>query len=96
MARELMPGLIAHCQHEGAALSIEFKGITGYCHYCHDIFNLIKKSIEINNKLKKWWQSWQSLAQSKSRLMGFAIIKFYAVKRPPKYGAERCINQNNT
>lgn len=52
MARELMPGLVAHCQHEGAALSIEFKGIKVYCHHCHDIFNLIKKSIEINNKLK--------------------------------------------
>jgi len=83
MARDLMPRLAAHCQHEGAALffiSLEF---AGYCHYCHDIFNLIKKSIEINNKLKKCWQSWQSLAKSKSRLMGITLIKFYVVGRPP-------------
>lgn len=96
MARRLMPTLAARCQHKEAALlplSLEF---ADHCHYCHDIFNLIKKSIGINNKLKKWWQSWQWLAQSKSRLMGFTLIKFYAVKRPPKYSAKRCINQNNT
>jgi lipase chaperone LimK len=83
MAKVLMPRLVAHCQHEGAALFIEFKGMKGYCHYCHDIFNLIKKSIEINNKFKKWWQSWQSLAKSKSRLMGITLIKFHVVGRPP-------------
>ena len=83
MARRLIPRLPAHCQHEVAALPHISIELAGYCHYCHDIFNLIKKSIEINNKLKKWWQSWQSLAQSKSRLMGFTLIKFYAVERPP-------------
>jgi hypothetical protein len=96
MARRLMPRLPARCQHKVVELSLVSIELAGHCHYCHDIFNLIKKSIEINNKLKKWWQSWQSLAQSKSRLMGFTLIKFNAVKRPPKYGAERCINQNNT
>lgn len=83
MARHVMPRLALHCQHKVAALfpvSLEF---ASHCHYCHDIFNLIKKSIEINNMLKKWWQSWQSLAQSKFRLKGFTLIKFYAVERPP-------------
>jgi hypothetical protein len=83
MARDLMPRLAAHCQHEGAALSFISLEFAVYCHYCHDIFNLIKKSIEINNKLKKWWQSWQSLAQSKSRLMAFKFYFLNAVVRPP-------------
>ena len=83
MARDLMPGLVAHCQHEGAALSIEFKGVKGYCHYCHDISNLIKRNIEINNKLKKWWQSWQSLAESKLWLMGITFNFLMMVGRPP-------------
>lgn len=83
MARCLMPRLPARCQHKGAALHLVSIEFAGDYHYCHDIFNLIKKSIEINNKLKKWWQSWQSLAQSKYRLMGFTLIKFYAVERPP-------------
>ena len=80
MARDLMPGLVAHCQHEGATLSIEFKGVKGYC---HDISNLIKRNIEINNKLKKWWQSWQSLAKSKLWLMGITFNFLSAVERPP-------------
>jgi hypothetical protein len=83
MAKDLMPRLVAHCQHEGAALSIEFKGMRGYCHYCHDISNLIKKNIKINNKLKKWWQSWQPLAQSKFWLMGIEFNFLSVVGRPP-------------
>jgi hypothetical protein len=83
MAKNLMPGLVAHCQHEGAAPSIEFKGVKGCCHYCHDISNLIKRNIEINNKLKKWWQSWQSLAKSKLWLMGITFNFLSAVERPP-------------
>ncbi len=83
MAKDLMPGLVAHCQHEGAALPIEFKGVKGYCHYCHDISNLIKRNIEINNKLKKWWQSWQSLAKSKLWPMGITFNFLSAVERPP-------------
>ena len=95
MARRLMPTLPARCQHKEAALSPVSIELEGYCHYCHDIFNLIKNSIEINNKLKKWWQSWQLLAQSKSRLMALTFNFLSVVERPPKYGAERCINQNN-
>ncbi len=83
MAKDLMPGLVAHCQHEGGALPIEFKGGQGYCHYCHDISNLINRNIEINNKLKKWRQSWQSLAKSKLWLMGITFNFLSAVERPP-------------
>ncbi len=83
MAKDLMPGLVAHCQHEGGALPIEFKGGQGYCHYCHDISNLINRNIEINNKLKKWWQSWQPLAESKPWLMGITFNFLMIVARPP-------------
>jgi hypothetical protein len=83
MARDLMPGLVAHCQHEGVALSIDFKRVKGYCYYCHDISNLIKRNIEVNNKLKKYWQSWQPLAQSKLWLMGITFNFLSAVERPP-------------
>jgi len=83
MAQDLMPRLVAHHQYEGAAPPIESKGIKDYYHYCQAIFNLIRRNIEINNKLKKWWQSWQSLSQSKYRLMGITLIKFHAVGRPP-------------
>ena len=83
MAKDLMPRLVAHCQHEGAALYIEFKGMKDYCHYCHDISNLIKRNIKINIKLEKWWQSWQSLAESKLWLMGITFNLSSAVKRPP-------------
>ncbi len=86
MARDLVPRLTALCQHEGATLSIEFKRIKGYYHNCHDIYNLIKRNIEINNNLKNFWQSWQSHARSKFWLMGITLNKFYMAVRPPKYG----------
>jgi hypothetical protein len=82
MARRLIPRLPVRCQHKEVALFFVSLQLVSHCHYYHDIFNLIKKSIEINNQLKNWWQSWQPLTQSKSRLMGFTLIKFYAVERP--------------
>ena len=86
MAKELVPGLVALYQCEGAALSIESNGFEVHCHYYQDIFNFIEKNIKINNKFKKWWQTWQPLAKSRCWLMGFTFNFLGAVVRPPKYG----------
>ena len=83
MAKDLMPRLAAHCQNERAALFVKSLEFAVYCHYCHDIFNLIKKSIEINNKLKKCWQSWRALAKLKFWLMGIEFNFLSVVGRPP-------------
>jgi hypothetical protein len=83
MAKNLVPRFVAYCHHARAAPFHISAGLEGYYHYCHDFLNLIKKRIEISNKLEDYWQLWQLLPQSKYRLMGITLIKFHAVGSPP-------------